>query len=49
MCRNNQLWGLLMISFSIGVLVGLWAEGGFLIRCVCVGLILLGGNMLRRK
>lgn len=49
MCRNYQLWGLLMISFSLGVLLGLWAEGGFLVRCVCVALGVIGFNLLRKK
>ena len=49
MCRYNQLWGITMMAFGFGVLVGLWLSGGFL--CYCFGLCLLGVgfSILRRK
>ncbi len=49
MCRQNQLWGFLILAFGFGVLVGLWLESGFLQYCFAFGLLLIGFNMLRRK
>ena len=48
MCRYNQLWGFAIGAFGLGILTGIWLEGGFL--CVCLGLALFsGGILLYRK
>ena len=48
MCRYNQLWGYLQIAFGLGLLIGLWIEGGFLSHCFGFGMILLGCVFLRK-
>lgn len=42
MCRNNQFWGGLIGAFGLGVLIGIWIEGGFLAHCFGFGLIICG-------
>jgi len=49
MCRQNQLWGYIQLAFGVGVLVGLWMEGGFLAHCFGIGMIILGGCTLKKK
>ncbi len=49
MCRQNQLFGFCLMSFGLGVLVGLGLEGGFLCWCLGIGLILAGFCGLGRK
>jgi len=49
MCRQNQLWGGLMLAFGVGVLVGLWLEGGFLAHCFGFGLVIIGFGIGRKK
>lgn len=48
MCRQNQLWGWLLCAFGVGVLVGLWLEGGFWAHCFGFGMIVLGVAILRK-
>ena len=49
MCRQNQLWGWMLLSFGAGVLLGLWLEGGFLSHCFAFGTIVLGIGFLRKR
>lgn len=42
MCRFNQLWGFALIAFGLGVLIGLWLEGGFFCGCFGVFMMILG-------
>lgn len=49
MCRQNQLWGCALIAFGLGVLVGLWLEGGFFSHCFGFGVIFFGFSMLHRR
>lgn len=48
MCRHNQLWGCVLMAFGLGVLIGVWLEGGFLCHCLGFGLIVIGFGMARR-
>lgn len=48
MCRHNQLWGCALIAFGIGVLIGLWVEGGFLAHCLGFGVIVIGCSVMRK-
>ncbi len=48
MCRNNQLWGCILIAFGLGVLIGLWLEGGFFAHCFGFGLMALGPCVMRK-
>ena len=49
MCRQNQLWGFVLIAFGAGVLIGTWLEGGFLCHCFGFGPIVGGLGILRKK
>lgn len=49
MCRQNQLWGCMLIAFGVGILIGLWLEGGFLCGCLGLGLLVLGLCVARKK
>jgi hypothetical protein len=42
MCRYNQLWGLVLLAFGLGILLGAWMEGGFLCYCFGFGLGVAG-------
>ena len=49
MCRKNQLWGWILVAFGLGVLVGIWLDGGFLCHCFCIGVIIIGGGVMKKK
>ncbi len=49
MCRKNQLWGWMLTSFGLGVLVGSGIETGFWGFCGCLGLMLLGISICKGK
>ena len=49
MCRQNLLWGLALLTFGVGVLVGLWLKEGFFAHCFGFGLMITGWCILRRK
>jgi len=49
MCRQNQLWGFMQLAFGVGVLVGLWIDGGFVSHCFGIGMIIFGFCFLRKK
>jgi len=42
MCRRNQMWGCALVAFGLGLLVGMWIEGGFLAHCLGFGIIFFG-------
>ena len=49
MCRYYQLWGCIILSFGLGILIGMWLEGGFFAHCFGFGLILVGCSMGRKR
>lgn len=49
MCRQNQLWGCILAAFGLGVLIGVWIEGGFFAHCFGIGMIFLGCCVLRKR
>ena len=49
MCRQNQLWGCMIIAFGIGLLIGLSLKGGFLCVCLGFGLLLVGACVAGKK
>lgn len=49
MCRQNQLWGCMLLSFGLGVLIGLWIESGFFAHCFGFALVLVGICVTRKK
>jgi hypothetical protein len=44
MCRKNQLWGLAVLAFGLGLLVSCYLESG--LAQVCFGLALMAGGFL---
>lgn len=42
MCRRNQLWGIGMIAFGLGLLIGCSIESGFWCCVLGIGLIIAG-------
>lgn len=49
MCRYHVLWGSIFIAFGLGVLVGLWLEGGFFCFCFGLFMMVLGYCALKNK
>ncbi len=49
MCRRNQLYAWILLSFGAGVLLGLWLECNFLAHCFGIGVICAGSCLLRKK
>lgn len=49
MCRYHQLWGCIVMAFGIGVLIGLWIEGGFLAHCFGFSLIIVGVAVAKKR
>ena len=49
MCRRNQLCGLGMLCFGIGLLIGLWVNCGFLAHCIGFGCVICGCCLLKKK
>jgi hypothetical protein len=49
MCRHHQLWGGVLLAFGLGMLVGLWIEGGFIAHCLGFGLIFFGFGVAWKK
>lgn len=49
MCRQNQLWGWILIAFGLGFSIGQCIQGGFLCTCLGVGLMILGCCMMRKR
>lgn len=48
MCRYKQLWGFVAGAFGLGILTGVWLEGGFLCICFGIGLIIAGIAMIKK-
>ncbi|HIT34809.1 MAG TPA: hypothetical protein IAC31_09345 [Candidatus Faecousia intestinigallinarum] len=42
MCRQNHLWGWMLICFGAGLLLGFWLESGFFTCCLGLGALALG-------
>lgn len=49
MCRQNQLLGCALMAFGVGVLIGMWLEGGFLSICLGFGLLICGFCVIRKR
>ena len=49
MCRRNQMWGLILIAFGLGLLIGQCLEQGF--WCSMGGLVIVGVgfSVMRQK
>ena len=49
MYRRNQLWGCTAFAFGLGLLIGIWIEGGFWAHCFGFALLGVGCSFFRRK
>lgn len=49
MCRRNELWGWVLFSFGLGLMVGQSLESGFFTFIFMVGLMIGGLGMCKRK
>lgn len=49
MCRRNQFWGIAMLTFGLGLLVGCWFETEFVRNCLGFGLIAVAVLILQKK
>lgn len=49
MCRRNQLLGLGLLAFGLGLVVGCWMESEFVRNCLGIGLIAVGVLVLQKK
>ena len=49
MCRQNMLWGCILMSFGVGLLIGIWLEGGFLAHIFSFAIICVGCGVCKRK
>ena len=49
MCRRNQLWGVALLAFGIGLLVGAKIGSGFFCICFAFGLVAFGFSVWRKK
>ena len=49
MCRRNQMWGLILMAFGLGLLIGQCLEQGFC--CSMGGLVIVGVgfSVMRQK
>lgn len=49
MCRQNHLWGCVLMAFGLGVLIGTWLDGGFFCNCFGFVTIIVGCGVIRKK
>ena len=49
MCRRNSLWGCVLMSFGLGLLIGMCLKSGFWCNCGALMIICAGLFTLRRK
>ncbi len=48
MCRMNCLWAGMLTALGVGIIIGLWLEGGFFSHCLGVGFIFCGCGFFRK-
>ena len=49
MCRRNQLFGMVLMGFGLGLLVAGLFESGFFCGCVGFGAMIAGFVLLKKK
>lgn len=49
MYTRKKLLGCVLAAFGLGILVGLWLEGGFFCFCIGVAMVAVGLMVMRRK
>lgn len=49
MCRRNQLWGVALVAFGLGLMLASLFESTFFCGCVGVVAIVVGVGILQKK
>ena len=49
MCRRNQMWGLILMAFGLGLLIGQCLEQGFWCSAGAMIIVAAGFSVLRQK
>ena len=49
MCRRNQFIGCAAFAFGLGLLIGIWVDGGFWAHCFGFALLCAGWGFFRKK
>ena len=49
MCRRNQLYGWILLSFGLGLLLGKCLEGGIIATFIGVAIVFAGLWVMRQK
>lgn len=49
MCRQQELWGWMLVAFGAGILFAFILESGFLRCCIGAGAVALGILVMQRK
>lgn len=49
MCRQNQLFGWILIAFGIGLLIGVGLESGFWTCVLALASVILGFWVMKKK
>lgn len=49
MCRRNKMWGLILIAFGLGLLIGQCLERGFWCSAGSITILVVGISVMRQK
>lgn len=49
MCRKNHLWGLAVLTFGLGLLIGCWLESELAQICFGLALMACGFLLIQKK
>ena len=49
MCRRNQMWGLILMAFGLGLLIGQCLEKGFWCSLGSLVILCVGFSVMRQK
>ena len=49
MCRRNKMWGLILVAFGLGLLIGQCLERGFWCSAGSITILVVGISLMRQK
>ena len=49
MCRRNKMWGLILVAFGLGLLIGQCLERGFWCSTGSLTILVVGISVMRQK
>lgn len=49
MHHRRYIWACLLAAFGLGLLIGMWVEGGFMTHCIAFGLLVFGISQMCKK